>query len=71
MSYPKTIEDAKAHINQIRASKGLDGSYTNTSDLQNALVMYEESCRPNMRVLLTRTDYLTSCIKSLRTSCLS
>ena len=36
---PQSEEDAKAHIAKIRASKSLDNTKSDVSDLENALVM--------------------------------
>jgi hypothetical protein len=39
MDIPASETVAQEHIAQIRKSKGLDGPETNTSDLENALIM--------------------------------
>jgi len=39
MDIPPTEEEARSHIRLIRHAKGLDGPETNTSDLENALIM--------------------------------
>lgn len=39
MDIPQTEQEARAHIAQIRHAKGLDSPETNTTDLENALVM--------------------------------
>jgi hypothetical protein len=38
-SIPKTEADARKHIAKIRAEKGLDGTDSNTADLQAALMV--------------------------------
>ncbi|KAF1995054.1 hypothetical protein P154DRAFT_379511, partial [Amniculicola lignicola CBS 123094] len=39
---PQTKEEAQEHINKIREEKGLDGTHSNTSDLENALKVLSE-----------------------------
>ena len=39
MDIPPTEEEARSHIRLIRHAKGLYGPETNTSDLENALIM--------------------------------
>jgi hypothetical protein len=39
MDMPKSEDDAKAHIAEIRAGKSLDNAEGDISDLENALVM--------------------------------
>ncbi|CAN9390393.1 unnamed protein product [Alternaria alternata] len=39
MDIPPTEEEARSHIRLIRHAKGLDGPETNTSDLENALII--------------------------------
>jgi hypothetical protein len=39
MDYPKSENEARRHIAEIRNAKGLDGPATNTTDLENALIM--------------------------------
>ncbi|KAF2177739.1 hypothetical protein K469DRAFT_676716 [Zopfia rhizophila CBS 207.26] len=39
---PRTKEEAREHIDKIREEKGLDGTHSNTSDLENALKVLSE-----------------------------
>jgi hypothetical protein len=39
MDIPQSEEDARAHIAEIRASKGQDNAERVVADLENALVM--------------------------------
>lgn len=46
---PETKEEAYQHINEIREEKGLDGTHSNTSDLENALKVYVASLRTQLK----------------------
>jgi hypothetical protein len=41
MDIPQSGDEERAHIAEIRAAKSLDDEASNTSDLENALVMQD------------------------------